>query len=121
MPPDPKNGGDRDFIAIGPDGTVYVTWDYGPERTSITYICASNGSCAFATGDLNVVVQKSVDGGKTWSEMSYISPGFPASGGDSRPPRGGGGGGREPAGHGSPNTTPPPLTTKPGPSHPPPP
>jgi hypothetical protein len=85
IPPDPKNWGDRDFITVGPDGTVYVTWDYGPERTSITYICASNGSCAFATGDLNVVMQKSSDGGKTWSKMSYISPGFPASGGDSAP------------------------------------
>ena len=85
VPPDAKNWGDRDFIAVGPDGTVYVTWDYGPERTSITYICASNGSCAFATGDLNVVLQKSSDGGKTWSKMSYISPGFPASGGDSAP------------------------------------
>jgi hypothetical protein len=85
IPPDPKNWGDRDFIAVGPDGTVYLTWDYGPERTSITYICASNGSCAFATGDLNVVMQKSADGGKTWSKMSDISPGFPASGGDSAP------------------------------------
>jgi hypothetical protein len=85
IPPDPKNWGDRDFIAVGPDGTVYVTWDYGPERTSLTYICAANGSCAFATGDLNVVMQKSTDGGKTWSKMSYISPGFPASGGDSAP------------------------------------
>jgi hypothetical protein len=85
VPPDAKNWGDRDFIVVGPDGTVYVTWDYGPERTSITYICASNGSCAFATGDLNVVLQKSSDGGKTWSKMSYISPGFPASGGDSAP------------------------------------
>ena len=85
IPPDAKNWGDRDFIAVGPDGTVYVTWDYGPERTSITYICASNGSCAFATGDLNVVMQKSTDGGQTWSTMSDISPGFPASGGDSAP------------------------------------
>ena len=85
VPPDPRNWGDRDFIAVGPDGTVYVTWDYGPERTSLTYICAANGSCAFATGDLNVVMQKSSDGGKTWSKMSYISPGFPASGGDSAP------------------------------------
>ncbi len=85
IPPDAKNWGDRDFIAVGPDGTVYVTWDYGPERTSITYICASNGSCAFATGDLNVVMQKSTDGGQTWSKMSDISPGFPASGGDSAP------------------------------------
>jgi hypothetical protein len=85
IPPDPKNWGDRDFIAVGPDGTVYVTWDYGPERTSITYLCSSSGSCAFATGDLNVVLQKSTDGGRTWSQMSDISPGFPASGGDSAP------------------------------------
>src|SRR5580693_1022969 len=83
VPPDRKNWGDRDFIAVGPDGTVYVTWDYGPERTSVTYICASSGSCAFATGDLNVVMQKSTDHGKTWSPMTDISPGFPASGGDS--------------------------------------
>jgi BNR/Asp-box repeat len=85
IPPDPKNWGDRDFIAVGPDGTVYVTWDYGPERTSVTYLCAASGSCAFATGDLNVVIQKSTDHGKTWSAMSDVSPGFPASGGDSAP------------------------------------
>ena len=85
LPPDPKNWGDRDFIAVGPDGTVYVTWDYGPERTSVTFICAANGSCAFTTGDLNVVMQKSTDGGRTWSAQTYISPNFPASGGDSAP------------------------------------
>jgi hypothetical protein len=84
-PPDPKNWGDRDFIAVGPDGTVYLTWDYGPERTSVTFICATNGSCAFGTGDLNVVIQKSTDRGASWSSMSDISPGFPASGGDSAP------------------------------------
>ena len=85
VPPDAKNWGDRVFLAVGPDGTVYVTWDYGPERTSVTYLCATNGSCAFATGDLNVVLQKSTDGGRTFGPMSYISPGFPASGGDSAP------------------------------------
>jgi hypothetical protein len=85
VPPDAKNWGDREFIAVGPDGTVYVSWDYGPERTSVTTICASNGSCAFATGDLNVVMQVSTDRGKTFGPMSHISPGFPASGGDSAP------------------------------------
>jgi hypothetical protein len=84
-PPDPKNWGDREFIAVGPDGTVYLTWDYGPERTSVTFICATNGSCAFDTGDLNVVLQRSSDRGAHWSAMSYVSPGFPASGGDSGP------------------------------------
>jgi len=85
LPPDAKNWGDRPFIATGSDGTVYVTWDYGPERTSVTYLCAAAGSCAFATGDLNVVIQRSTDRGASWSRMSPISPGFPASGGDSAP------------------------------------
>src|SRR5207237_6835959 len=69
VPPDAKNWGDRDFIAVGPDGVVYVTWDYGPNRTSITFICSSSGSCAFGTGDLNVVMQKSSDGGRTFGAM----------------------------------------------------
>ena len=30
-------------------------------------------------------MQKSTDGGKTWSPMSYVSPGFPNSGADSAP------------------------------------
>ena len=85
VPPDAKNWGDRVFLAVGPDGTLYLTWDYGPERTSVTSICATNGSCAFATGDLNVVIQKSTDGGKTFGPMVPVSPGFPASGGDSAP------------------------------------
>jgi hypothetical protein len=85
-PANHKNWGDRDFIAVGPDGTVYVTWDYGPERTSVTFICSSSGSCAFLTGDLNVVMQVSTDGGKTFGMTQYhVSPGFPASGGDSGP------------------------------------
>lgn len=85
VPPDPKNWGDRDFIAVAPNGTVYLTWDYGPSRTSITYFCPRLGSCTFTSGDLNVVLQKSTDGGKTWSAMSDISPGFPNSGADSAP------------------------------------
>jgi hypothetical protein len=85
VPPVSKNWGDRDFIAVGPDGAVYVTWDFGPERTSVSFICSSTGSCAFATGDLNVVIQKSTDGGKTFGPIIPISPGFPASGGDSAP------------------------------------
>jgi hypothetical protein len=84
-PPVQKNWGDRPFISAGADGIVYVTWDYGPERTSVTFICATAGSCAFATGDLNVVIQKSTDHGKTWGPIISVSPGFPASGGDSAP------------------------------------
>jgi len=85
IPPDPKNWGDRPFVAVAPDGAVYITWDYGPNRTSVTYLCATNGSCGFATGDLNVVMQRSTDHGKTFGPMTNVSPGFPASGGDSAP------------------------------------
>src|SRR5690349_81393 len=85
VPPDARNWGDRDFIAVGRDGTLYLTWDYGPERSSVTFLCASNGSCGFATGDLNVVMQKSTDRGRSFGPMTYVSPGFPASGGDSGP------------------------------------
>lgn len=85
VPKQKQNWGDRPFIAVGPDGVVYITWDYGPTAAAVTYICDPNGSCSFATGDLNVVIQKSTDGGKTWGPIAPISPGFPASGGDSAP------------------------------------
>jgi hypothetical protein len=85
VPPDEKNWGDRDFLAVGPDGTLYLTWDYGPDRKSVTFLCSSTGSCGYATGQLNEVIQRSTDGGKTWSAMTPVSPGFPTSGGDSGP------------------------------------
>jgi hypothetical protein len=34
VPPDAKNWGDRPFVAVGLDDSVYVTWDDGPNRTS---------------------------------------------------------------------------------------
>jgi hypothetical protein len=79
------NWGDRDFIAVAPDGTLYLTWDYGPSAKKVKTICNPQGSCAFSNGDLNVVLQRSTDGGKTWSPIIHVSPGFPASGGDSAP------------------------------------
>jgi hypothetical protein len=85
QPPDQNNWGDRDFIAAGSHGVVYLTWDYGPSAALVTSICTPGGSCAFATGDLNVVIQKSTDYGRTWGPMVHVSPGFPASGGDSAP------------------------------------
>ena len=85
VPRQKGNWGDRDFIAVGPTGTVYVTWDYGPSAKKVRFICSPNGSCAFAAGDLNAVMQISRDGGKTWSGIIHVSPGFPASGGDSAP------------------------------------
>src|SRR5579859_2549011 len=85
LPPDAKNWGDRDFIAVAPDGTVYLTWDYGPSVSQLTLVCARIGSCSFATGELNAVVESSTDGGRTFGPMTAISPGFPAGGADSAP------------------------------------
>ena len=80
-----NNWGDRDFIVAGSHGVVYLTWDYGPSAADARTICSPSGSCSYATGDLNVVIQKSTDYGRTWDWVIHVSPGFPASGGDSAP------------------------------------
>ena len=85
LPPTAGNWGDRDFIAAGRDGKLYLTWDYGPSAAKVTLLCAGSGSCAYSTGDLNAVIQTSADGGRTWSPITSMSPGFPANGGYSVP------------------------------------
>jgi len=80
------NFGGRPFIAAGTDGAVYLTWDYGPSATEVSYICTRHGGgCGFKAGDLNIVLQKSNDFGLRWGPMAVISPGYPASGADSAP------------------------------------
>jgi hypothetical protein len=79
------NWGDRDFIAVAPDGTVYVTWDYGPDASTVKELCSSGGSCAFSAGELNAVIQKSTDGGLTFGPITPIGPGYPTMGGYSAP------------------------------------
>jgi hypothetical protein len=85
IPARARNWGDADFIAVGPDGTVYVTWDYGPRRSSVRFVCTPGGSCSFTHGEFNVVIQKSTDGGRRFGPLSSVSPGFPAGGADSGP------------------------------------
>ncbi len=80
VPAGPPNWGDRDFIAVGPTGTVYVTWDYGPRADEVRLLCSHGGSCAYAAGDFNAVVQKSTDGGRSWSSLTHISPAYPTGG-----------------------------------------
>src|SRR5215469_9823764 len=63
-----NNWGDRPFIAVGPTGTVYLTWDFGR-------------SLSPKSRHGNIVIQKSLDGGKTWSRITVVSPGFPDHGG----------------------------------------
>lgn len=79
------NWGDRDFITVGPHGTAYLTWDYGPSAAKVTFYCPSSGSCAFTAGDFNEVIQKSTTGGRTWTRLRPVSPGFPVSGADNGP------------------------------------
>lgn len=81
IPHQAGNWGDRDFIAAGPGGTVYVTWDYGPSAADVKIVCASSGSCAYSAVDATAVVQKSTDHGKTWGPITPMQPGFPAGGG----------------------------------------
>jgi hypothetical protein len=75
------NWGDRDFIAAGRNGTVYVTWDYGPSAADVQIICSPVGSCAYEAVDATAVIQRSTDSGKTWSRITTMQPGFPAGGG----------------------------------------
>jgi len=63
-----NNWGDRDFIAVGPTGTVYLTWDFGR-------------SLSPKSRHGNIVIQKSRDGGTTWSRITVVSPGFSDHGG----------------------------------------
>lgn len=84
-PPATGNWGDRDFIAVAPDGTVYLTWDYGPDASTVKELCSSGGSCAFSAGELNSVIQKSTDGGLTFGPITPIGPGYPTMGGYSAP------------------------------------
>jgi hypothetical protein len=75
------NWGDRDFIAAGSGGTVYVTWDYGPSIADVKIVCSPVGSCAYSNVDATAVIQKSTDHGKTWGPITPMQPGFPAGGG----------------------------------------
>lgn len=78
---DPRgNWGDRDFLAVAPSGTVYVTWDYGPSYSQVTIDCAHGGSCSFASGDLNGVIQTSTNGGRTWTKVHPFTPDYPYGG-----------------------------------------
>ncbi len=74
------NWGDRDFIAVAPNGVIYVTWDYGPQYSLVHLLCPPGGSCSFDRGDLNGAFQKSTDGGRTWTPIKIFTPGYPAGG-----------------------------------------
>ena len=81
IPHQKGNWGDRDFLAAGPHGAVYVTWDYGPSASDVKIVCSPTGSCAYSAVDATAVIQKSTDHGKTWGPITPMQPGFPAGGG----------------------------------------
>jgi hypothetical protein len=85
IPPKQGNWGDRDFVAVGRNGDVYLTWDYGPSAQAVTLLCSVGGSCAFSAGDVNAVIQKSSNGGRTWGRIIPVGPLFPRNGGYSAP------------------------------------
>jgi hypothetical protein len=64
------NWGDRDFIAVAPDGTIYLTWTYGHSVTKVL----TGAKLTY------VFIQKSADGGKTWSRKTPVSRGYVAAG-----------------------------------------
>ncbi|MGD0380477.1 MAG: sialidase family protein [Acidimicrobiales bacterium] len=85
IPTDPENFGDSPNLAVGPDGTLYITWAYGPSNDSVILRCKKNGSCSFSSGELNVVIQKSTDSGRTFSTMVSVNPDYPVGGADNGP------------------------------------
>jgi hypothetical protein len=80
-----SNWGDRVFLSTGPADSVYVTWDYGPSNPRVKLRCLALGSCALVGGELNIVMQASSNSGRSFGPMVHLSPGFPASGGESAP------------------------------------
>ena len=64
---------------------MYLTWDYAPTAKQLRVQCARGGSCSFAAGELNAVIQRSADYGRTWGPIVSVSPGFPAGGADMAP------------------------------------
>jgi hypothetical protein len=76
------NWGDADYLAAGPNGTLYVAWDYGPPDPEVNSACSPTGSCWATSGDLNVVVQSSADEARTFTPASVVNPGYPDGGAD---------------------------------------
>lgn len=54
---------DKDWISVGPDGTVYVTWTR----------FQSHPGGLFGFGSSPIVISASHDGGNTWSDFTVVS------------------------------------------------
>ena len=78
--PPKQSFSDREFIAVGPDGTVYVTWNFAPLAKRIGFLCSPTGSCSYAKGDFNLLITLSHDQGRTWTTPNVVTPNFPRGG-----------------------------------------
>jgi hypothetical protein len=76
------NWGDADYLAVSASGALYVAWGYGPSNAEVKSRCSPTGSCWADAGDLNVVVQRSTDEGRTFTPISVVNPGYPNGGAD---------------------------------------
>jgi hypothetical protein len=76
------NWGDAEYLAVSSNGTLYVSWGYGPSNAKVRSKCSPTGSCYAIKGDLNVVVQRSADDAKTFSPITVVNPGYPDGGAD---------------------------------------
>ncbi|MCI4350856.1 MAG: PEGA domain-containing protein [Thermoplasmata archaeon] len=75
--PNPNAFADRDFIAVAPNGTVYLSWDYSPPGAPDKIGCAPGASCYFIAGAYNILVVHSSNGGANWSSPSPVDPEYP--------------------------------------------
>lgn len=83
--PGPSEFSDRDFVAVAPNGTLYVTWDYSPNASADVIGCAFGGSCYFTNGDYNIVCASSTDGGAHWTPLVPVDPEYPYGGAPAGP------------------------------------
>jgi Fibronectin type III domain/PEGA domain len=75
--PNPLAFADRDFLAVAPNGTIYLSWDYSPPGAPDRIGCAPGASCYFVSGAYNILVIHSTDGGSNWSAPSAVDPEYP--------------------------------------------
>jgi hypothetical protein len=76
---------DRDYLAVAPNGTLFLTWDYSPFPSYDVIGCPPGASCYFTAGDFNIVLATSTDGGVTWSSPRPVNPEYPWGGAPSGP------------------------------------
>ncbi len=76
---------DRDFVAVAPNGTIYVTWNFAPYGSLVQVGKSSGTSDYYTYGDFNGFISYSSNLGGSWSNPEVFSPGYPYGGTVSSP------------------------------------